>query len=246
MHPETVRPFPDEPDGKAEQIRRLFDALAPIYDRGNRLLSLGIDQRWRRRALRTLLPDQPATMLDVACGTGDLALLAAKFFPACRVTGIDPSEAMLAVGRRKIATRNLTDRVTLEIGDALALRYPDHAFDVVTVAFGVRNFADLPRGLAEMCRVLKPGARLVMLELAEPRNRLPRLLCRLHADLAMALFGRLAGHRDAYRYLARSMTEMPQGAACCALLVQAGFETARFVPLTFGICTLYTAQVPHP
>ncbi len=245
MNVETVTPY-DSGENKREQIARAFDTLAHRYDRMNRLLSLGLDIGWRRRALRLLRADPPAHILDAATGTGDFAILAARLLPRARVTGIDLSEAMLALGRRKAAAAGLAGRVTLRAGDCLALDFPDATFDAATSAFGVRNFASLAGGFRELRRVLKPGGRLVIVELSEPSVFPLRQLHRFYLRRWIPFAGRLmTGHASEYAYLPASIERVPQGEAMLTLLREAGFSDCRCQRYTFGICSCYTGAAPR-
>jgi demethylmenaquinone methyltransferase/2-methoxy-6-polyprenyl-1,4-benzoquinol methylase len=242
MSVETVTPY-GTGEGKREQIARAFDTLARRYDLMNRVLSLGLDRSWRRRALAPLRRAAPARVLDVATGTGDFALLAARLLPQAQVTGVDLSEAMLALGRVKVAAARLGGRVTLQVGDGLALAFPDATFDAATAAFGVRNFESLAAGFRELRRVLKPGGRLVLLELSEPQAWPLRRLHRLYLRRWIPLAGRLlTGLAREYAYLPASIEQVPQGEAMLALLLEAGFSDCRCERYTFGICSCYTAE----
>ncbi|MDD4174530.1 MAG: ubiquinone/menaquinone biosynthesis methyltransferase, partial [Kiritimatiellae bacterium] len=195
MSVESVTPY-DSGASKREQITQAFDVIAHRYDRLNRILSLGIDGGWRRRALRLLAQDAPPDrVLDVATGTADFAILAARLLPRARITGIDLSAGMLASGRAKVLRAQLCDRIDLVRGDGLALPFADASFDAVTAAFGVRNFESIPAGLAEMRRVLAPGGRVVILELSQPEHAPMRPLFRFYLRAVMPLLGRLfSGH----------------------------------------------------
>ena len=240
MNVEHVTPY-DSGEGKRIQIERAFDTIAHRYDRLNRLMSFGIDVLWRRRALRLLQPDSPARLLDVATGTADFAIHAARRVPHVQVTGIDLSEGMLRIGRAKVANAKLDSRITLIVGDCLSLPFADGTFDAVTVAFGVRNFEDIPAGLAEMRRVVKPGGRVVILELSQPERFPMRPLFRFYLKTVMPLMGKLfSGHAKEYRYLPASIEHVPQGEAMLALLRTAGFSDCRRQTYTFGICSCYT------
>lgn len=239
MSVETVKPY-DTGEGKREQIARAFDVLAHRYDRLNRVLSLGLDLGWRRRALGRLRAAPPARLLDVATGTGDFAILAARLLPETAVTGVDLSEGMLTVGRAKVEAAGLAGRVALQAGDALSLGFPDESFDAATAAFGVRNFADLAAGFRELRRVLKPGGRLVVLELSEPQAPLLRGLHRFYLRRWIPFVGRLlTGHAQEYAYLPASVAQVPQGEAMLALLREAGFAACCCARYTFGICSCY-------
>lgn len=246
MSVESITPY-NNGQRKREQITQAFDVLAHRYDRLNRCLSLGIDLHWRRRALRHLRDAAPAHVLDVATGTADLAIMAARMLPQTHVTGIDLSESMLAVGRGKVQAAGLEKRITLAQGDGLTLPFPDATFDAATAAFGVRNFENLAAGFAELRRVLKPGGRAVILELSRPERQPARTLFRFYMRVLMPLIGRcLSGHAREYRYLPASIEHVPQGEAMLALLRDAGFTACRLERYTLGVCTCYTGQTPSP
>ena len=242
MKVETVTPYVTD-ESKRAQIMRAFDTLAHRYDLLNRVLSLGLDLGWRRRALRILRDEQPAHILDVATGTGDFAILAAQRLPPCAVTGVDLSEGMLEAGRRKVAAAGLSARVTLQAGDAQALPFSDASFDAVTAAFGVRNFESLVAGFREMRRVLKPGGRAVILELSAPNAFPIRQLHHFYLRHWIPLIGKLlTGHAREYAYLPASVELVPQGDAMLSLLRAAGFADCRCERYTFGICSCYTGS----
>jgi demethylmenaquinone methyltransferase / 2-methoxy-6-polyprenyl-1,4-benzoquinol methylase len=228
-----------EVEGKKERVRAMFDAIAPRYDLLNRVLSFGIDQRWRRRAVRLLEIEQPGRILDVATGTGDLAIEALALNPR-KVVGVDISEEMLRVGREKIEQRGLSDRITLQRGDSERLPFSDAQFDAALVAFGVRNFEDLDRGLREIRRVLKPGSALVVLEFSRPRAFPIRQLYGFYSRHVLPRVGG-AVSRDggAYRYLPDSVEAFPDGDEFLAHMAAAGFGELRSIPLTSGIASLY-------
>ncbi len=231
---------------KGEQVEQMFDALAPAYDFMNRAMTLGIDTRWRRLAVRLVAAERPRAILDVATGTADMALQMARAIPGTTVTGIDLSEGMLLKGRDKALSAGLADRVDLQKADCLALPMPDDTFECVTVAFGIRNFERLADGLRQMLRVLRPGGLLCVLELSEPTSPLARPLYKFYTRAVIPAVGRLvSGHHSAYAYLPRSIAAVPQREAMTALMREAGFSDARFKPLTFGVCTLYTARKPR-
>ena len=199
----TVTPYSEE-GSKREQVERMFDAISPKYDLLNRLFSLGIDQGWRRKVVRLLGAEPVQHLLDVATGTADLAIMAAP--KAERVTGIDISEGMLSHGRVKVTKRQLEKKVTLQQADSTALPFADGTFDAVTVAFGVRNFEDLQRGLVEMFRVLKPNGRLFVLEFSKPLHTPMRQLFRFYFHRIMPLIGRtVSKDSEAYTYLPKSV-----------------------------------------
>ncbi len=240
MNIEDLTPYASN-ESKSVQITRAFDVIAHRYDRLNRVLSFGVDLLWRLRALRLLQADPPARLLDVATGTADLAIMAARRLPHTRIVGIDLSGGMLETGRAKVAAAGLDRHITLAPGNGLALAFPDASFDAVTSAFGVRNFENLLTGFREMHRVLKPGGRIVILELSEPRAFPMRPLYRFYLRKVMPWAGRLlTGHGREYRYLPASVEKVPKGGAMLSLLQKAGFTGCRCISYTFGICSCYT------
>ena len=237
---EKVKPYGQE-GKKVEQVERMFDHIAPAYDRLNHLMSLGIDRSWRRTALKWLRPHRPALVLDVATGTGDFAIQACRMLPSASLTGVDLSEGMMQVGRRKVEQAGLAARIDFQREDCEALTFSDASFDAVTVAFGIRNFEHLDRGLREMFRVLRPGGHLVILELSTPDRPPMKQLYRIYSRL-IPLMGRLVSHdRSAYTYLPQSIRAFPQGEVMSESIRRAGFSDVRFRRLTFGVCTLYMA-----
>ena len=229
---------------KAEYVRGLFTRIAGLYDVLNRVLTCGVDVLWRKRALALLAASAaaPASVLDLATGTADLAIGAARRFPSARVTGVDLTPAMLEVGRRKVADAGLDGRISLTTGDCLALPFDDGSFDAVTVAYGVRNFEHLDRGYDEMLRVLAPGGMLCVVELSTPVNPLVKPFYKLYTRAIIPALGRLVS-KDvrAYSYLPESIAAVPQGEAMTALMEASGFTGARFRRMTFGVCTIYIA-----
>lgn len=238
---EHVKPYGQE-GRKAEQVERMFDHIAPAYDRLNHLMSLGIDRRWRRRAINTLRQRQPQEILDVATGTGDFALQAYQTLRPRRLVGIDLSEGMMQVARHKTRQAGLDECICFCREDCEALSFADASFDAVTVAFGVRNFEHLDKGLAEMCRVLRPNGRLVILELSVPDRFPMKQLYWLYSRLIIPLMGRSISHdNNAYSYLPASIRAFPQGEVMKDIIGRAGFSKVCFRRLTFGVCTLYEA-----
>lgn len=245
---EKVNPYGDDRH-KGEQVREMFDNIAPAYDFMNRAMTMGIDKLWRRKAvgmIRRRLRSIPSPqILDVATGTGDLAILLARKVQGARVTGIDLSEGMVEIGRGKVAKAALADRVSLNIADCLSLPFPDNAFDCITVAYGVRNFERLLDGYREMARVAKSGGMLCVIELSTPASAAVKPLYNLYTRHIIPMVGRMASHDTrAYSYLPESIAAVPQGAAMCSLIEQAGFADPHWMPLTFGACTIYTATKP--
>lgn len=232
---------PDVSSGlsKKEQVAGMFDAIAPRYDFLNHALSLGIDRGWRRKAIASIATISPKEILDVATGTGDLAILAAKTTGA-RVVGVDISEGMLEAGRKKLGA--LADRISLQPGDSEALHFENSRFDAVMCAYGVRNFENLEAGLREMARVLHPGGRLAILEFSRPKAFPVKQLYGFYFRAVLPLMGRLVSkHSTAYSYLPQSVQAFPEGKDFVQMLNRAGFAEAKARPLTFGITTLYTA-----
>lgn len=218
----------------------MFDRIAERYDLLNRVLSLGIDHGWRRRTARSLGVEsrERPEILDLATGTADLAIAIARTYPSARVQGTDPSRNMLAIGRAKVVARGLADRVSLAPGDAQAIELADASVDAVSIAFGIRNVPDRRRALAEMARVTRPGGRVVVLELGEPRGGILGPLARFHIRQVVPRLGALLSGASEYRYLQRSIAAFPDPADFAAMMGEAGLATT-IVPLTFGVCNLY-------
>ena len=238
---EKIKPYGDS-RAKGSQVREMFDTIAPAYDFMNRAMTFGIDKLWRRRAVRTVAGRCPRRILDVATGTGDLAIALARRIAGATVTGIDLSEGMIEIGRRKIDAAGLAGRISLTAGDCLELPFDDDSFDAVTVAYGVRNFEHLDRGYDEMLRVLAPGGMLCVVELSTPVNPLVRPFYNLYTKAIIPALGRLVS-KDvrAYSYLPESIAAVPQGEAMTGLMEASGFTGARFRRMTFGVCTIYIA-----
>lgn len=220
----------------AERIHALFNDLAPVYDRGNDLLSLGLARLWRRAAVATWQDRPPAAVLDLACGTGDFGGEVLRAFPACRVEGVDFSEEMIARARRK------QPGIHYQTGDAAALPFPDGIFDGATLGWGLRNFTDRPAALKEIARVLKPGGRLLILEAVAPEGRLTRLLFLIYRYVAAPLVGLALLRPKSYAYLMRSMAAMPPAAEFRALLTGAGFADIACRDLCLGMIVRYAAR----
>ena len=237
---EQVTPYGE--GAKTEQVRQMFDAIAPAYDFMNRAMTLGIDIWWRQLAVKRLKRLKPATILDVATGTGDFAIQLYDSLQPQHITGIDLSEGMLAEARRKVKKKGLEDVITFKQDDCMALHMDDATVDAVTVAFGVRNFEHLQQGYQEMARVLKPGGMLCVLELSTPTNPLIRWFYDLYTLHIIPWLGSLkSGEKSAYRYLPESIAAVPQGDDMLQLMRNAGLINATFKRLTLGVCTIYTA-----
>lgn len=220
----------------------MFDNIAPSYDKLNHRLSWNIDRGWRRKAIRQLAAEHPQQLLDIATGTGDFAIMAAKMLKPQRIVGADISEGMMEIGRRKVMQMNLQDTVTFEKQDCMNLDYPDGSFDAVTAAFGIRNFPDLDKGLREMCRVLRKGGQLSIVELTTPVSFPMRQLFSIYSHTVLPVYGRMISHdTSAYSYLTKTIEAFPQGEEMMGILKKAGFSQTGFKRLTFGICTMYYA-----
>lgn len=237
---ERVLPYAGDED-KGTQVRRMFDSIAGRYDMLNRMLSLGMDRLWRRKTVDSLRPSSPQRILDVASGTGDLALLMCRRLQPQQIIAADLSEEMMAVGRRKATKAGYASRISFEHQDCMTLTYSDHSFDAITVAFGVRNFADLERGLSEMERVLRPDGQLRILELSTPKHFPMKQLYALYSRTIISLVGSwFSLEKSAYRYLPASIRKMPQGREMVRLLERQGFDV-QVRTFTGGTCSLYSA-----
>lgn len=241
MNCETINPYGESDSRhKSEQVRAMFDNIAPAYDFMNRAMSFGIDKLWRKKAVSIIKRHGGKNMLDVATGTGDLAINMGKSMPDTRITGIDLSEKMIGCGLAKIRSAKLDDRIQLMQADCLDLPFDDDSFDVITVAYGVRNFEKLQQGYNEMARVMKPGGILVVIELSTPTSRWVLPFYKLYTRHIIPMVGRIVS-KDvrAYTYLPESIAAVPQGHAMLSLMEKAGFKQTRHLPLTFGTCTIY-------
>lgn len=244
--PTAQRPQSEGPSDKATQVREMFSAIARRYDLLNRVLSLGLDGRWRAEATREAFkgqPNRPLRVLDVATGTADLAIALKRARPEAEVVGVDFAEPMLEIGRHKVKQRGLELR--LEQGDGLGLSYEAERFDVLTIAYGLRNFADVDGGIREFYRVLRPGGRLVVLEFPPPPKGVFGRLFRLYfLQVLPRLGGWLSGRRSAYSYLPASVLQFPAPPQLAARMREAGFENVRFRLQTFGVSALHSATKP--
>ena len=228
---------------KKDGIRKLFDNIAPDYDRLNHILSLNIDKGWRRKAVRQIADeDRPMRVLDVACGTADFTIeIAQKVAPGSIVTGVDISEGMMAVGKEKIRRAGVS--AELCVADCEALPYEDNTFDRISVGFGVRNFEHLDIGLKEMSRVLKQDGKLVILELSVPSNPVIRWFYKLYfLKILPAVGGLISGDRGAYEYLPASVIRFPAPEQFIQMMKSAGFDIVEHTPLTFGICRMFVGK----
>lgn len=239
--PNPVLPYKDSQKTKKEQVAAMFDNIAGKYDFLNHFLSLGIDKYWRNKGINSLKKYNPKNILDVATGTGDLAIAALKLNPV-KVTGIDISGEMLEVGRKKISEKDLTHKIELIQGDSESMPFEDNNFDAITVAFGVRNFENLDKGLMDMHRVLKTGGRVMILEFSKPQSFPFKQLYNFYFKNILPLVGKwVSGDNSAYTYLPESVQNFPDGKAFLEKLNAVGFSDTKVKKLTFGVCALYTA-----
>ncbi len=238
---EGIKPYTNE-SGKTEQVEQMFDHIAPAYDKLNRRLSWNIDQRWRKRAITLLAKHQPKQIIDVATGTGDMAIGCAQQINAEHITAIDLSEEMMAHGREKTAALGLDGKITFQREDCMALSFNDEQFDAVTTAFGIRNFEHLEQGLREMYRVLKTDGHLCVVELTRPVSFPMRQLFWIYAHTILPVYGRMVSRdKQAYTYLTKTIEAFPQGEEMMNILQRIGFRKTDFRRLTAGICTMYFA-----
>jgi demethylmenaquinone methyltransferase/2-methoxy-6-polyprenyl-1,4-benzoquinol methylase len=243
-HDEIV-PFEESDKPKKEQVAQMFDQIAYRYDFLNRFLSAGIDISWRKSALQQLKGLPIHHMLDVATGTGDVAIMAMETLkpPPEKITGIDISEGMLDLGRKKLRQKGLDDRIQLIGGDSEAIKYERDTFDAITVAFGVRNFADLKKGLAEMLRVLKPGGKAVILEFSKPKFPGVKSFYNLYTRIIAPQAGKwIAGNQKAYKYLNDSIKAFPEGDKFLEIMEETGYTACYKKSLSLGICTIYCGK----
>lgn len=238
---EEIKPYGKEGE-KGKLVEEMFDNIAPTYDTLNHRLSWDIDKGWRKKAIRQLLLFQPKTILDIATGTGDFAILSAKELRPQRMIGIDISEGMMKIGQKKVEAEGLQHIVSFKKDDCTHLSFDDNSFDAVTAAFGIRNFQNLDQGLSEMYRVLRPNGHLSIVELTTPVSFPMKQLFKLYSHTILPVYGKLISKdTSAYSYLTNTIEAFPQGEVMLDILRKAGFKNASFKRLTFGICTMYFA-----
>lgn len=235
------------PYGKKEEkvkvVEEMFNNIAPNYDKLNHLMSFDIDKGWRRKAISQLMPYPHDQILDIATGTGDFAILAAKMLRPEKITAVDISEGMMNVGRLKAKEEGVSDTIDFKKEDCTNMTFADNTFDAVISAFGIRNFQDLDKGLAEMCRVLKKGGHLSIVELATPVKFPMRQLFKIYSHIVLPAYGKIVSHdKSAYEYLPATIEAFPQGEQMMEILLKAGFAKAGFKRLTCGICTMFFAE----
>ncbi|MDN5203360.1 bifunctional demethylmenaquinone methyltransferase/2-methoxy-6-polyprenyl-1,4-benzoquinol methylase UbiE [Fulvivirgaceae bacterium BMA10] len=238
----TVLPYKDRELGKKEQVAYMFNNISKRYDFLNHFLSLGIDIYWRKQAIKLLKPKKPQVILDIATGTGDFAIAAMKLNPE-KIIGVDISEGMLEVGRKKMKKLELDSTIDLQLGDSEKLLFEDNKFDAVIVSFGVRNFADLKKGLSDMWRVLKPGGTAVILEFSKPKSFPFKQIYNFYFKYILPIIGRLISKdQAAYTYLPESVKAFPEGDDFLNIFKSVGFKDSQCKPLTFGISSIYIGQ----
>jgi demethylmenaquinone methyltransferase/2-methoxy-6-polyprenyl-1,4-benzoquinol methylase len=238
-HDEVV-PYQHSQLDKKEQVADMFNSIAYRYDFLNRFLSAGIDVWWRKKAIQQLQEIAPKKVLDVATGTGDVAIMTYHMLHSEKITGIDISEGMLELGTKKIEKLGLGNTIELQKGDSEVIRFEDNSFDAITVAFGVRNFQNLEKGLSEMYRVLRPGGKLVVLEFSKSKNKLLSAPFNFYMNVVTPAIGKIfSKNKDAYTYLNHSVQAFPEGQTFLTIMHEAGFTQTYLKKLSFGICTIY-------
>jgi len=240
--PNQVTPYKDSNLGKKEQVAQMFDTISGGYDKLNRVISFGIDVKWRKKVLKLVAAKNPKTILDIATGTGDMAILLSDT-SAEKIIGLDISEGMLDVGRKKIAAKNLSSKIEMVLGDSEQLPFENNTFDAITVGFGIRNFETLEKGLAEILRVLKPGGIFVILETSVPEKTPFKQGYRFYTKNILPLIGKLFSKDNvAYGYLSESASVFPYGEKLNNILRKIGFIDVVSMPQTFGVATIYSAS----
>ncbi|PZX92349.1 bifunctional demethylmenaquinone methyltransferase/2-methoxy-6-polyprenyl-1,4-benzoquinol methylase UbiE [Flavobacterium aquariorum] len=240
--PKEITPYKDSSLSKKEQVAKMFDTISGNYDSLNRVISFGIDVKWRKKVLQLVTQTNPENVLDIATGTGDLAILMAQT-KAKKIIGLDISAGMLEIGKSKIEERKLSQTIEMVLGDSENMPFEDHFFDAITVAFGVRNFEHLEKGLAEILRVLKPGGIFVILETSVPEKTPYKQGYNFYTKNILPLIGKLFSKDDvAYGYLSESAASFPFGEALNNILRKTGFINVKAMPQTFGVATIYSAS----
>ena len=239
---EKIKPY-NSTDEKGKVVEEMFDNIASTYDTLNHRLSWNIDKSWRKKAIRRLAPFSPKTILDIATGTGDFAIMSAKMLLPKTLIGADISDKMMEIGRQKVKEEGLDGIISFQKEDCLNLTFPSNTFDAVTAAFGIRNFQDLEKGLGEMYRVLKKGGHLCIIELTTPISFPMKQLFKIYSKVVLPFYGRLISKdSSAYDYLNKTIAAFPQGETMMNILQSAGFTKTSFTRLTFGICTMYIVE----
>jgi demethylmenaquinone methyltransferase/2-methoxy-6-polyprenyl-1,4-benzoquinol methylase len=237
-----IKPYKDSELGKKEQVTKMFDNISENYDDLNRVISLGIDVKWRKKVVEIVGKNNPKQILDIATGTGDLVLMMASLNPD-KIVGLDISSGMLEVGKQKIAKAKLSDKIEMIVGDSEEMPFNDNTFDAITVSFGVRNFAHLNKGIQEIARVLKPTGVLVILETSNPTKFPFKQGYKFYTNFILPIIGKLfSKDKVAYSYLSESANSFPFGEAFNNILQKNGFTNTKYTPVTFGVATIYTAS----
>ena len=240
---DTIVPYKNSELGKKQQVAGMFNDIAFRYDFLNRFLSAGIDIRWRKKAIKQLEKNQPKTILDVATGTADVAIMASGILKVAKITGIDISDGMLEIGRKKIQKLGLQNTIELLNGDCETINFNNDSFEAVTVAFGVRNFENLEKGLSEIKRVLKPGGKLVVLEFSKPKSAVVKTVYNLYMKFICSNVGKIFSKNPiAYQYLDESIQKFPEGKNFTAILDNLGYRNTYIKPLSLGICSIYCGE----
>ena len=238
----NITPYQDSNLGKKEQVAQMFDTISENYDGLNRVISFGTDAKWKKKILKMVAAKQPKSILDIATGTGDLAILFATT-SATEIIGLDISQGMLDIGKKKIAAQNLDSKIQMVLGDGENIPYPDNYFDAITVAYGVRNFENLEKGLTDILRTLKPGGQLIILETSVPTQFPFKQGYYVYTNFIMPTIGKLLSKdKKAYQYLSTSAQNFPFGEALNNILRKIGFIDVKHLPQTFGVATIYQAS----
>lgn len=239
----TLKPYKSKDGGKKEQVADMFNNISKKYDLLNRLMTMRIDVIWRKKAIKLLQAIQPQTILDVATGTGDFAIESIKILKPKKIIGVDISQGMLEVAKEKIVKKGLQEVFEVQLGDSENLQFADNSFDAVTVAFGVRNFEDLEKGLSEIHRVLKPGGKAIILELSNPTAFPIKQFYNFYFHKIVPAYGKLISKdSSAYSYLPESVAKFPDGQRFAKITDKVGFASIQVRPQTFGFCTIYEAS----
>ena len=240
---DTIVPFKESGESKKKQLEKMFDDIASRYDFLNHFLSVGIDIGWRKKAIKELRTLNPLSILDVATGTADMAILASKLLKANKIVGIDISEGMLEIGKKKVEKLGLQRRIELLKGDSETILFDNNSFDAVTVAFGVRNFQDLELGLSEIKRVLRPGGKLIVLECTKPKLPVIKNFYNLYLKVIAPWIGRvISKNKNAYQYLNESVQKFPEGKDFVQILNKLGYKNASCKTLSLGISSIYSGE----
>ena len=238
----NITPYQDSNLGKKEQVAQMFDTISENYDGLNRVISFGTDAKWKKKILKMIAAKQPKSILDIATGTGDLAILFANT-SATEIIGLDISQGMLDIGKKKIAAQNLDSKIQMVLGDGENIPYPDNYFDAITVAYGVRNFENLEKGLTDILRTLKPGGQLIILETSVPTQFPFKQGYYVYTNFIMPTIGKLfSKDKKAHQYLSTSAQNFPFGEALNNILRKMGFIDVKHLPQTFGVATIYQAS----